>query len=153
MHVHTDSHTVQFLPATAVRHNPLSLVLLQQPPNSPSSVLRRSCWRLLQADIQAFRKRERPPKKAARVDCSQHHADAVPDFLNGRVLRDYQTTSLQWMMQNFRQNRSCILGDEMVCLSRPARLKRSCMRTYVCMRTRCVPLCVLPLQPCNLRIA
>ena len=82
-------------------------------------MLRRCWWPLLQADIQAFRKRERPPKKAAPVDCSQHHADAVPDFLNGRVLRNYQTDSLQWMMLNFRQNRSCILGDEMVCLSRP----------------------------------
>lgn len=71
----------------------------------------------MQADIQAFRNRERPPKKAAPVDCSQHHADSVPDFLNGRVLRDYQTVSLHWMMENFRQKRSCILGDEMVCLS------------------------------------
>ncbi len=79
--------------------------------------------RSVQADIQAFRSRERPPKKAAPVDCSQHHADSVPDFLNGRVLRDYQTVSLHWMMENFRKKRSCILGDEMVCLPQLGRLK------------------------------
>ena len=50
------------------------------------------------------------------MDCSLHHADSLPDFLNGRVLRDYQTVSLRWMMENFRDNRSCILGDEMVSL-------------------------------------
>ena len=70
----------------------------------------------LQAHVLAFQKRERKPKKPAAVDCSQHHSDAVPDFLNGRVLRDYQIVSLHWMMENFRNRRSCILGDEMVCL-------------------------------------
>lgn len=68
----------------------------------------------MQEHIQAFQKRERVPKKAPPVDCSQHHTDAVPEFLNDRVLRDYQIISLHWMMDNFRNNRSCILGDEMV---------------------------------------
>ena len=80
-----------------------------------SAYVSKRCWWPVQADIQAFRNRERPPKKTAPVDCSQHHADSVPDFLNGRVLRDYQTVSLHWMMENFRKKRSCILGDEMVC--------------------------------------
>lgn len=48
------------------------------------------------------------------MDCSQHLADSVPNFLNGRSLRDYQIKSLHWMMENARKGRSCILGDEMV---------------------------------------
>ena len=40
--------------------------------------------------------------------------DAVPAFLNGRALRDYQVESLKWMMGNFRRGHNCILGDEMV---------------------------------------
>jgi len=37
---------------------------------------------------------------------------AVPDFLNGRQLRDYQLASLQWMVANWHQEINCILGDE-----------------------------------------
>ena len=41
-----------------------------------------------------------------------HCAPAVPDFLNGRQLRDYQLKSLQWMVANWHQEINCILGDE-----------------------------------------
>lgn len=48
---------------------------------------------------------------------THHHSPppfppAVPDFLNGRSLRDYQQVSLQWMVANWSENRNCILGDE-----------------------------------------
>ena len=68
----------------------------------------------LQADVQAFKKREKPRGKAAHVELSQLQGTEVPSFLNGRALRDYQVDSLHWMISNLRQKRSCILGDEMV---------------------------------------
>jgi SNF2 family DNA or RNA helicase len=37
----------------------------------------------------------------------------VPDFQNGRELRDYQVESFKWMVQHALTNSSCILGDEM----------------------------------------
>jgi SNF2 family DNA or RNA helicase len=37
----------------------------------------------------------------------------IPDFLNGRELRDYQVESFKWMVQHALTNSSCILGDEM----------------------------------------
>lgn len=40
--------------------------------------------------------------------------DAVPEFLGGRTLRDYQLESLRWHVNNLRACRNCILGDEMV---------------------------------------
>lgn len=36
-----------------------------------------------------------------------------PAFKNDRKLRDYQLVSLKWMLTNWLQLRSCILGDEM----------------------------------------
>ena len=68
----------------------------------------------LQADIAAFHRREKVKRKAAPMASSQHLSDAVPDFLNGRKLRDYQIESLHWMIDNFRHKKNCILGDEMV---------------------------------------
>ena len=68
----------------------------------------------MQADVQAFRKHEKPRGKAAHVELSQLQGTEVPSFLNGRALRDYQVDSLHWMISNLRQKRSCILGDEMV---------------------------------------
>jgi SNF2 family DNA or RNA helicase len=38
---------------------------------------------------------------------------AVPQFENGRKLRDYQVESLKWMSKNWYTGRNCILGDEM----------------------------------------
>jgi hypothetical protein len=37
---------------------------------------------------------------------------AVPDFCNGRQLRDYQLQSLEWNIRNWWGNVNCILGDE-----------------------------------------
>ena len=68
----------------------------------------------MQADVQAFKKREKPRGKAAHVELSQLQGTEVPSFLNGRALRNYQVDSLHWMISNLRQKRSCILGDEMV---------------------------------------
>jgi SNF2 family DNA or RNA helicase len=68
----------------------------------------------LQADIAAFQKREKVRRKGGPMASSQHLSDAVPDFLNGRKLRDYQIESLHWMIQNLRRKINCILGDEMV---------------------------------------
>jgi chromodomain-helicase-DNA-binding protein 7 len=36
----------------------------------------------------------------------------VPDFCNGRQLRDYQLQSLEWNIRNWWGNVNCILGDE-----------------------------------------
>ena len=47
------------------------------------------------------------------IVCSYSFASTpVPDFLNGRCLRDYQLASLQWMVANWSEGRNCILGDE-----------------------------------------
>ena len=68
----------------------------------------------LQADVQAFKRREKPRGKAAHAELSQLQGTEVPSFLNGRTLRDYQIDSLHWMISNLRKKRNCILGDEMV---------------------------------------
>lgn len=36
----------------------------------------------------------------------------MPDFCNGRQLRDYQLLSLEWNVRNWIAQRNCILGDE-----------------------------------------
>jgi hypothetical protein len=41
------------------------------------------------------------------------NSEALPEFNNGRVLRDYQVESFKWMVQNNLKSQSCILGDEM----------------------------------------
>ncbi|KAK9833308.1 hypothetical protein WJX81_005199 [Elliptochloris bilobata] len=64
-----------------------------------------------QEQLRLFWKREMVPAKARKAGVPKK--DAVPEFLNGRELRDYQLASLQWMMQNRRVSRNCILGDEM----------------------------------------
>lgn len=38
---------------------------------------------------------------------------ALPDFCNGRCLRDYQKDSLRWMSTHWYNGQNCILGDEM----------------------------------------
>jgi SNF2 family DNA or RNA helicase len=58
--------------------------------------------------FQSFNKPHRRRPLADDVD-----GDAVPEFLNGRSLRDYQLVSLAWMVNNWRSRRNCILGDEM----------------------------------------
>ncbi|MEW5309106.1 MAG: hypothetical protein WDW38_001015 [Sanguina aurantia] len=42
-----------------------------------------------------------------------HETFPMPTFLNGRALRDYQESSVRWMVGNFCSRRCCILGDEM----------------------------------------
>ncbi|MEW5298254.1 MAG: hypothetical protein WDW36_001399 [Sanguina aurantia] len=49
------------------------------------------------------------PSNALRA----HETFPLPAFLNGRALRDYQESSVRWMVGNFCSRRSCILGDEM----------------------------------------
>lgn len=61
--------------------------------------------------------------------------DVVPQFLNGRKLRDYQCESLKWMMANFRIQKNCILGDEMVrsqCLSAFSSISMHVFSSYLC---------------------
>lgn len=69
-----------------------------------------------QACIEAFRARERRDGASApqRKRLADAREDAVPAFLNGRALRDYQRESLKWMVGNMRRGQNCILGDEMV---------------------------------------
>ena len=75
----------------------------------------------MQAAVEAFEARERGrDERASAAEQKRRTAsacvreDAVPEFLNGRTLRDYQVTSLHWMVANMRAGRNCILGDEMV---------------------------------------
>ena len=64
-----------------------------------------------------------------------HHAPpalpAVPDFCNGRQLRDYQLQSLEWNIRNWWGNVNCILGDEVGDI---------CVRLYVgtCIGWSCI---------------
>jgi hypothetical protein len=39
--------------------------------------------------------------------------NGMPEFNNGRKLRDYQETSFNWMVQHNLKGENCILGDEM----------------------------------------
>ena len=72
-----------------------------------------------QAAVAAFEARERMCDRPSvapaqwRSVLSAAREVAVPTFLNGRQLRDYQLASLRWMVSNMRVGRNCILGDEM----------------------------------------
>lgn len=67
----------------------------------------------LQEQVARFERfSEVPPIRSGRGAAPA--LDAVPDFLNGRSLRDYQQESLRWHVNNLRASRNCILGDEMV---------------------------------------
>lgn len=39
--------------------------------------------------------------------------DIIPSFCNGRELRDYQKEGVLFLLQNARENRNSLLGDEM----------------------------------------
>lgn len=39
--------------------------------------------------------------------------DIMPSFCNGRELRDYQKEGVLFLLQNARENRNSLLGDEM----------------------------------------
>ncbi|KAL0028186.1 hypothetical protein WJX79_000439 [Trebouxia sp. C0005] len=60
--------------------------------------------------VEAFKQRE---KASGYKDRKPATVDKVPQFLNGRMLRDYQELSLKWMMNNWGNKTNCILGDEM----------------------------------------
>ncbi|KAK9793449.1 hypothetical protein WJX73_007753 [Symbiochloris irregularis] len=64
-----------------------------------------------QAHVERFLERQKPPVKEQHVKLPE--LSALPEFQNGRSLRDYQKLSLEWMMSNCRDQRNCILGDEM----------------------------------------
>ena len=66
---------------------------------------------LHQAHVQRFTVSRRAPKKSASVGPESPN-NAVPLFLNGRKLRDYQLASLEWMVHNMKNGINCILGDE-----------------------------------------
>lgn len=64
--------------------------------------------------IRRFRQRERisHPRRLPLQESLQRQTE-VPEFCNGRRLRDYQVTSLHWNIRNWLQGHNCILGDEM----------------------------------------
>lgn len=69
--------------------------------------------------VDAFWKREQASDKKMSPASPQVLTEllgsgkGVPEFLNGRTLRDYQLESFKWMVQHALTNSSCILGDEM----------------------------------------
>jgi len=69
---------------------------------------------LVALQIQMARFVESCKRSPARKKGPLPSLDAVPKFLNGRTLRDYQLESLKWHVNNMRAQRNCILGDEMV---------------------------------------
>ncbi|KAK9815748.1 hypothetical protein WJX72_008847 [[Myrmecia] bisecta] len=62
------------------------------------------------AHLQRYEERQKPPSRARPAAVPN---DALPEFQNGRNLRDYQRVSLEWMTNNRNSQRNCILGDEM----------------------------------------
>ena len=75
-------------------------------------VRRPAVARALQEQVERFLRFSKVPPLLGRQ--KRPPLDAVPDFLNGRTLRDYQVESLKWHVNNLRAGRNCILGDEMV---------------------------------------
>ncbi|XRB08963.1 chromodomain-helicase-DNA-binding protein [Pycnococcus provasolii] len=51
---------------------------------------------------------DEPPRRPTKLDGA-----ARLRFHNGRELRHYQVDGVDWMLQNYRRKRGCILGDEM----------------------------------------
>lgn len=67
----------------------------------------------LQEQVERFQRFSKVPAGGRHAGAPAPLA-AVPTFLNGRELRDYQLESLRWHVNNLRASRNCILGDEMV---------------------------------------
>ncbi|GMH41988.1 hypothetical protein BSKO_09907 [Bryopsis sp. KO-2023] len=63
-----------------------------------------------QEAIARFRKYCKIPTRRLRHTAP---VSKVPEFQNGRVLRDYQRKSVEWMVNNWDTGINCILGDEM----------------------------------------
>jgi hypothetical protein len=74
----------------------------------------------LAAFIRTSKLPSRPLKAPAPPRVALLKSKVLPSFNNGRKLRDYQETSLHWMINNYRgdcakgvwEPRNCILGDE-----------------------------------------
>ncbi|KAG2440284.1 hypothetical protein HXX76_004395 [Chlamydomonas incerta] len=72
-----------------------------------------------QAAIGRFERFQVPPRRQAgggdgpSMRKLRQKDFELPEFCNGRKLRDYQQVSVRWMVNNFCQSRNCILGDEM----------------------------------------
>eukprot|EP00955_Chlamydomonas_euryale_P111732 366086-Chlamydomonas_euryale.AAC.11 len=64
-------------------------------------------------EYKARCRRPPPPPSGPRAAVESAKTFAMPQFRSGRTLRDYQDTSVRWMVSNFRCGRSCVLGDEM----------------------------------------
>ena len=71
-------------PAASCKARETKAIPLPIPPFNCSE----ECVCGLQEQLQLFAKREKPPAKARKAGVPKK--DAVPDFLNGRQLRDYQ---------------------------------------------------------------
>ena len=77
-----------------------------------------------QAALAAFQRTSKLPSRPVKAPVPPKAAllksKVLPSFNNGRKLRDYQETSLHWMVNNYRgdcakgswEPRNCILGDE-----------------------------------------
>jgi SNF2 family DNA or RNA helicase len=68
--------------------------------------------------VERFHRHEKMPPKQAPTSTEalvklMEEDKGLPDFKNGRKLRDYQETSFKWMVQNNLTGNNCILGDEM----------------------------------------
>lgn len=68
--------------------------------------------------VERFQRHEAKPGPSAEASPQElvamlQRGEGVPEFKNGRVLRDYQVTSFNWMVQHNLKRSSCILGDEM----------------------------------------
>lgn len=82
-------------------------------------VSQRSCCVQDQEKLQRFKAMVTKPlpggaeaSPEALVEMLQR-GEGVPEFQNGRMLRDYQVASFKWMVQHVLKGQNCILGDEM----------------------------------------
>ena len=68
--------------------------------------------------LRRFALNDAPPAKVSPTRPQElvamlQRGEGMPEFKNGRVLRDYQETSFKWMVQHNLKGENCILGDEM----------------------------------------
>jgi Chromo (CHRromatin Organisation MOdifier) domain len=68
--------------------------------------------------LRRFRLHQSVPEKAKPTEIEDlvtllAEGEGVPEFSNGRTLRDYQVTSFKWMVTHNLKGEGCILGDEM----------------------------------------
>jgi hypothetical protein len=104
---------------TIVNHLAPELAPICTAPLSNSSLLARKACAVQDAELvrkferfSAIPKPSRPTPPEALVALLQE-GRGVPEFRNGRTLRDYQVASFKWMVQHNLKGQHCILGDEM----------------------------------------